>query len=81
VLSSAPVVRAFQDADIALVRADWTRRDDAIARALEALGRSGVPVYALYPADPAAPPVLLPSVLTNDIVLDALDRLAPARAQ
>lgn len=81
VLSSAPVVQAFRDADIALVRADWTRRDDAIARALAVLGRSGVPVYALYPADPAAPPVLLPSVLTSDIVLDALDRLAPARAQ
>lgn len=81
VLSSAPVVQAFQDADIATVRADWTRRDDAIGRALAVLGRSGVPVYALYPADPTASPVLLPSVLTNDIVLDALDRLAPARAE
>ena len=31
-----------------LVRADWTRRDPEIARALAALGRSGVPAYVLY---------------------------------
>ena len=30
------------------MRADWTRRDPAITEALRALGRSGVPVYALY---------------------------------
>jgi thiol:disulfide interchange protein DsbD len=30
------------------MRADWTRRDPAITEALRQLGRSGVPVYALY---------------------------------
>lgn len=80
VLSSRTVEDAFRAADIALVRADWTRRDAVIARALVELGRSGVPVYALYPADRTARPTILPTVLTNDIVLEALDRLAPARA-
>lgn len=74
-LTAPRVERAFADADVALVRADWTRRDDVIAGALEELGRNGVPVYALYPADPNKPPRLLPNVLTPGIVLDALDAL------
>jgi thiol:disulfide interchange protein DsbD len=32
---------------VALLRADWTRRDPAITQALAALGRNGVPVYVL----------------------------------
>ncbi|HKA15572.1 MAG TPA: thioredoxin family protein, partial [Myxococcota bacterium] len=53
-------------------RADWTRRDAAIERALAALGKAGVPAYALY--TPAAPdhPRLLPELLTADLLLDAL---------
>ena len=34
--------------NVALVRADWTRRDPEITQALAALGRQGVPVYVLY---------------------------------
>jgi len=75
VLAADPVQKAFEAHDVALVRADWTRRDEVIGRALTALGRSGVPVYALYPPEPGAPPRLLPSVLTNAIVLDALEDL------
>ncbi len=46
-----------------MLRADWTSRDDAITRALAALGRSGVPTYALY--QPNQSPVLLPELLTT----------------
>ena len=35
-------------ASVLLLRADWTRRDAAISAELTRLGRSGVPVYALY---------------------------------
>jgi len=76
-LTDNDVKQAFLDRGIALVQADWTRRDDTIARELEALGRNGVPVYAIYPADPSAPPRLLPNVLTPGIVLDALSSIEP----
>ena len=33
---------------VALLRADWTRRDAAISAELARLGRNGVPVYAIY---------------------------------
>jgi len=38
-----------------------------------------VPLYVLYPADPAGQPELLPAVLTTGIVRDALGRLGPPK--
>jgi thiol:disulfide interchange protein DsbD len=70
VLTNAAVLDAFARRNVALVRADWTRRDPAITQALTALGRSGVPVYVLH--RPGKGPLLLPEVLSQQIVLDAL---------
>lgn len=71
VLERAEVLQAFADRGITLMRADWTRQDPAITRALERLDRKGVPVYVLYRGQQA--PKLLPEILTKRIVLDALD--------
>ena len=70
VLNDASVREAFARRDVALVRADWTRRDPAITQALAALGRNGVPVYVLY--RPGREPLLLPEVLSKGLVDDAL---------
>ncbi len=75
VLRRADVEQRLHSGNLVLVRADWTRHDEAISQTLAALGRSGIPVYALYPADPGAPPQLLPEVLTPGIVFSALDTL------
>ena len=77
VLSSETVMAAFRDRGIALFKADWTRQDPVITASLEALGRSGVPVYALYPGRPGADPHILPAILTEEIVMDALANLFP----
>jgi len=70
-LSSAPVRAAFAQKHVALLIADWTRRDAAITSLLSAHGRSGVPLY-LYFAPDAPDAKVLPQVLTPDTVLDAL---------
>ncbi|MCS3656152.1 protein-disulfide reductase DsbD family protein [Salinibacter ruber] len=75
VLTAESVQNAFDEKDVALVRADWTSRDPEITRALESHGRSGVPVYVLYAGD-GSEPELLPEVLTEDAVLNALDDLS-----
>ena len=77
VLNRPEVQQAFHSANVALLRADWTRHDEAITQALTGLGRSGVPAYALYsPGDKS--PRLLPEVLTPGIVIDALGKLPKA---
>jgi len=73
-LNQPQVKQAFQTAKVALLRADWTRHDEAITQALTALGRSGVPAYALY-APGETSPRLLPEVLTPGIVTDAIGKL------
>jgi thiol:disulfide interchange protein DsbD len=75
-LSSASVRSAFAAADVALLKADWTSRDAEIAAALEGFGRSGVPLYVLYPADPAGAPELLPALLSPGMVVEAVERAA-----
>lgn len=73
-LNQPDVQKAFNAANVALLRADWTQRHEAITEALNALGRSGVPAYALYVPGKNGPQ-LLPEVLTPGIVTDALAKL------
>jgi thiol:disulfide interchange protein/DsbC/DsbD-like thiol-disulfide interchange protein len=73
VLNDADVRSAFAKKNVALVRADWTRRDPAITQALADLGRNGVPLYVLY--RPGKPPLLLPEVLQPRLVYEALATL------
>ncbi len=67
------VEEAFVRGNVAALRADWTRQDPTITRALSEFGRNGVPLYVLYPADAARTPALLPEVLSPGIVLKALE--------
>jgi thiol:disulfide interchange protein/DsbC/DsbD-like thiol-disulfide interchange protein len=71
-LETGSVREAFRDYGVITLKADWTRRDPAITEALASFGRAGVPLYVLYPADPSAEPRVLPELLTQKIVLDAL---------
>jgi len=77
VLNTGAVRDAFREHGVTTMKADWTRRDPAITGALAELERSSVPVYALYPGG-EGDPVLLPSVLTKEIVLDALETYVPS---
>lgn len=72
VLRSAAVQEAFAARGVAALKGDWTQGDAAIGALLRAHGREGVPLYLLYPAGGGAP-LLLPEVLTEGIVLRALD--------
>lgn len=72
-LADPEVLADFDARKVAMLRADWTRRDPAITAALNALGRSGVPLYVLLP--PGKPPVILTEILGKDEVHAALARL------
>src|SRR6267378_3109781 len=73
VLHSSRVAAAFASRGVTLLRADWTNRNDAIAHELARFGRTGVPLYVLY--DSRGRPHLLPEILTEGAVLEALSDL------
>ncbi len=74
VLKSSDVEKQFRTGNVVPMRADWTQYDEKITAALQAVGRSGVPTYIIYPANAAAPPDVLPEVLSKGVVLDAMKR-------
>ena len=67
------VQQRFAAKGVTLLRADWTRRDPAITLALQALGRSGVPVYVLHQV--GKPPVVFSEILSSSTLNAALDQL------
>jgi thiol:disulfide interchange protein DsbD len=70
-LNQPEVQAAFKAKNVLLLKADWTRHDEAITQALTALGRSGVPTYVYYAAGMKSPR-LLPEALTPGMVLETL---------
>jgi thiol:disulfide interchange protein DsbD len=72
-LSNRDVLADMGAKNVALLRADWTRRDPAVTAALKELGRSGVPVYVIYKAGRA--PVVMSEILSVDDVRAELARL------
>jgi thiol:disulfide interchange protein DsbD len=72
-LDTDAVRDALQANNIAYLKGDWTNRDTAITRELQQHGRSGVPLYLVYPAGPGQPEVL-PQLLTEGLVLQAIER-------
>jgi thiol:disulfide interchange protein DsbD len=71
-LSSDGLKNAFADHKVAALKADWTNQNPEITALLAAQQRSGVPLY-LYYAPGAQAPVVLPQILTESIVLAALN--------
>ncbi|AWF83358.1 glucan 1,4-alpha-glucosidase [Microbulbifer sp. A4B17] len=67
VLDTPEVQALFRENNVLLIRADWTRYDPEITQALQALGRSSVPVYAWYPAGEKKPE-LLPPLLQESLI-------------
>jgi thiol:disulfide interchange protein DsbD len=72
---STEVTQRFLDLKMSMLKADWTLRDEAIAQALAKYGRNSIPLYVLYSGNGPNDYVILPEVLSPNIVLEALGRL------
>jgi thiol:disulfide interchange protein len=75
-LKQDSVEQAFKNRNVALLVADWTNSDPEITKALQAFGRSGVPLYVMYNGN--SEPLILPEILTEGLVLNALSSVQSA---
>ena len=73
VLEDTDVRARFAELGVAMVKADWTNHNPEITRLLRSFGRSGVPLYILYPGK-GGDPIVLPELITASMVLEALER-------
>ena len=68
-------VSEFADANgIVMMQGDWTSSDPIITELLHQFGRNGVPLYLMYPADGSKAPEVLPQILSESIVLEAMEK-------
>ncbi|MFM7208318.1 MAG: protein-disulfide reductase DsbD domain-containing protein, partial [Verrucomicrobiota bacterium] len=78
VYGQSEVQRAFAAHEVVLMKADWTKKDDAIAAELKKYGRQGIPLNVALRA--GAPPAVLSEVLTGGEVASAIDAVAAGKA-
>jgi thiol:disulfide interchange protein DsbD len=74
-LKGQRLVEAFKASNAVYLKADWTKRDATIAAALSEHGRAGVPLYLVYPKG-SGEPVILPQLLTEGLVIEAIEKAA-----
>ena len=72
-LKTSEVSKVLAEKNITYLEADWTRKDPIISKALEQYGRTGLPLYLLFPSE--GDPLILPEILTEDILLSYLNEV------
>ncbi len=70
-LNQDEVRQALEAQGITYLKGDWTNRDAEITDFLAEFGRSGVPLYLFYPPGNTAQPLVLPQILTPQIITEA----------
>lgn len=70
------VKEAAKNFNVVMVKGDYTNEDPAIHALLNEYNRPSVPLYLMFPADPGKPPEILPQILTQSTVIDAMERAA-----
>ena len=74
VLNTEKIQEFFRQNNVAVLAADWTGRDPEITKYLKKFGRSGVPLNMVFSPDLSRPPAILPEILTQKAVMDAVDK-------
>ena len=72
-LNRESVKKTLADKNIVYLKADWTRKDPEIAMMLASYGRTGVPLYILFP--PQGKPIILPELLTEDLLISFINKI------
>jgi thiol:disulfide interchange protein DsbD len=78
VFESEEVQEKINALGVVPVKADWTNRNDEITQLLKKFGRSGVPLYVVFPAGKLDEPIVLPEVITKEALIEALEKASPA---
>jgi thiol:disulfide interchange protein len=73
VLDSKEVTDKLQELKVVTMQADWTNGNAEISKILAKFNRSGVPLYIIFPGKNPTKPIVLPEVITKDLVIKALD--------
>ena len=71
-LKTEKTLKFFEEKNIFYLEADWTNKNELIAKKLASFGRSSIPLYIYYP-DEKNVPIILPEILTESVIQDYLN--------
>ena len=71
-LKTSETLKFFEEKNIYYLEADWTNKNELIAKKLASYGRSSIPLYVYYP-DEKSVPIILPEILTESLIKDYLN--------
>ncbi len=71
VIDTPKIRDLFSNNDVICMKADYTDKSDELTAVLRSFNRAGVPMYLVYPGKADA--ILLPELITRDLVTDAID--------
>ncbi len=78
VYTQGDVTKALGQAGVVMMKADWTKKDEAITKELAGYGRTGIPLNVFLKA--GQPPAILSEALTGTEVLAALKSVSEGKA-
>lgn len=79
VLETDRIAREFKKLGIYPIKADFTKLNPEMHEEIRKHGRDGVPLNLIFPPGEPDQPLVLPEVLTPQVVLDALAKTPPSR--
>ncbi|MGH1372368.1 MAG: protein-disulfide reductase DsbD family protein [Cellvibrionaceae bacterium] len=71
-LDTDKTLAAFERSGVVKLKGDWTHYNPEITQLLNQFGRNGVPLYLIYSNNNPGKPVILPQLLTEQTVIDAI---------
>ena len=71
-IKTKETLKFFEEKNIFYFEADWTNKNELIAKKLASFGRSSIPLYIYYP-DEKSVPIILPEILTESVIKDYLN--------
>ncbi len=75
IIFSSKIEKLFKENNVEIIIADWTNKNDKIGAELKKYGRAGVPLYLLFSPKSGNNPQILPSILTQSIIVEAVDKI------
>lgn len=72
-LHTQAVEQTFDELNVATIKGDWTNTDPKITELLQEYGRSGVPLYLWFPANSREEAIILPQLLTQDLLIKTMN--------
>ncbi|MFN3198999.1 MAG: thioredoxin family protein [Bradymonadia bacterium] len=79
VIETDEIKALLGELDVVTMKADYTNEDPVIAEWLRRFNRVGVPLYVVIPGAKPDDTIVLPEILTHDMLVEALRKAGPSR--